>query len=284
MALSIIQGSDILPWSEPNISACCGVKNISMSLNDDGSTSASVTGLRDDAIAVLDHLMYGAYTIDSLREEGINVTITGTSVDNDVYEVVPSGAIFKTIPSDIYALHMDAIVTRTMQSPLDAPDSDIYIRSSDIYGTDGWTCSEIVRILNIDATIPSSFDYHVYQLSVTRGTPIISFLSSLFPFPGLIIERVGSHYYVNQASGRATISPIGWYVCSLQASSSKSKRYDVTVVGAPGEPRGIIGSSGVTGGCGAAVELNLVGGVWAVIESTSTNTSSTSKMAAMFNE
>lgn len=263
-------------------SNCCGIKNISLSLNEDGSISASVTGLPGDVYAVMNSIMRvedNAYTIDSRRIDGVNITISATSDINDSYAKIPKAAIFKTIPSDIYSLHMSGIISRSMQSPLEAPDSDVYIRWSDMYGTDGWTVREILKILHVDAEIPSNFNYHVYQLNVSRGSPIMSLLHNLLPIPGLVIERRHSRYYVSVADGHPGFRG---NACQVIGASSKTKDYETVVAGTQGEPRYIIGEGGSNSSCNVTLEYNLVGGVWAITNTQQSAYDSTEAIDSMF--
>jgi hypothetical protein len=227
---------------------CCGIRSVKLSLQEDGAIVGTVTGLPGDVYNAMRFVMSGVvnpiasidkYTITSWREDGPLITLSAISTVTDAYEKISTSAIFKTIPQDIYDLHISGIIPRSIQNPLDAPDSTIYIRSSDIYGTDGWTVQDILDTLNIDAVVPSSFNYHVYQLTVTRGAPIISLLHNLLPIPGLLIERnysatAGSaSYYITIAKG------YGYFYgteCKIVGSSQKEILYSPTIIGQLGEP------------------------------------------------
>ncbi len=263
---------------------CCGVKNISLSLQEDGSISATVTGFEADVYIVMNEIMRvqnNAYTINSRRIQGAMLTISATSDQDDTYEKIPAGAIFKTIPKDIYDLHMSGIIHRSMQSPLEAPDSDVYIKYSDMYGTNGWRVSEILKMLDINAHIPSAFDYHVYQLTASRGSPIISFIHKLLPVSGLIVEKRFGGYYVSIAKGSAYFAG---NTCLIVGQTSKTTKYRTVVAGLPGEPRYIVGQSGQQALCGATVVYNLVGGIWAITETKMTMKSDQIRVESMFDD
>lgn len=270
----------------------CGVRSINISMQEDGSISATVTGLPVEAKSMLHHIMMGnpaeiasgasskKYRITSMREDGPLVTYTAISTISDTLEKIPTSAVFKTIPSEVYDLHTSDIIPRSMQNPLESPDSLIYIRPSDLYGTDGWTVQEILDILKIKAKVPAGFNYHVYQLSVSRGAPVISLMHNLLPIPGLVIERVFqlvsseyiAAYYITVADGKGNFKGKS---CKVLSSSTSSVEQKVTVVGLPGEPRYITGDTGVYSSGDITVQYNLIGGVFAILGSTVTINTST---------
>lgn len=261
---------------------CCGIKNVRLSLQEDGSIISSVSGLQQDVYSVMHSVMSGTpssplvnntvsgrYRITAWHEEGHITTVTATSIVNDTFEKIPTSASFKTIPSDIYNLHMSGIITRSMHNPLDEPDTLIYIRSSDLYGTNGWTVQEILDTLRIDAKVPAAFNYHVYQLNITRGAPVISLMYNLLPIPGLVIERKRhvkssnyiASYYITLANGKGNFSGIE---CKVLGSSSRTTKFKTTVVGLPGEPRYVDAYSSSGGTSTMQVTYNLIGGVFSI--------------------
>lgn len=266
-------------------SACCGVKHLSLTKMEDGSISASLTGLEADVEVALATIMksdYDEYTITSWRKEGANITVTAVSDISNTFEKVKRSAIFKTIPGDIYDTHTEGLVTRSMQSPLEAPDSSVFIRRSNMYGTDGWTVKEIIDELGIDAYVPANFNYHVYQMSANRGSPVMSVLHSLLPIPGLIIERQNGRYYINIANGTGAYTGT---ICEFMGESTKTEEYDTTVAGVPGEPLYIedeyiqpLQEDNTT------TILNLVGGVWGLVSSVSTSSNDVDRIEEMFRD
>jgi|WetSurMetagenome_2_1015567.scaffolds.fasta_scaffold47217_2 hypothetical protein len=266
---------------------CCGIKHMQLSLQEDGSITGSMTGLKGDVYDMIGVMMSGAltsrtgsnaYRINTYREDGATITITASSIVNDTYEKLPTSAVFKTIPQEIYDLHISGVIARSMQNPLEAPDSQIYIRSSDVYGTDGWTVQDILDTLGIKAVVPSAYNYHVYQLSVSRGAPVISLMHNLLPIPGLVIERVSSvisgntiaAYYISTARGTGNFYGT---TCVLSGNSSRTVQYETTVVGLPGEPQYIDALVSTTiGDADNSMTLNLIGGIFSVDVSTTENT------------
>lgn len=233
--------------SSYNSSFCCGVRSVKLSLQEDGAVIGTVSGLPGDVYSAMRYVMSGVddanagdkYTITSWRTEGALLTISAISTVTKAYEKIANSAIFKTIPNDIYNLYISGIIPRSIQNPLDAPDSEIFIRTSDIYGTDGWTVQDILDTLEINAHVPSAFNYHVPQLTVTRGTPIISVLHNLLPIPGLLIERDVRHsngtvrYSITIAKGRGRFTGTK---CKTIGSSTKVTTYKPVVLGQLGEP------------------------------------------------
>ena len=265
--------------------ACCGIKHMQLALQEDGSISGSMSGLKADVYEMVAVMMSSAVTsrpgssafrVTSFREDGPIVTISATSVVNDTFEKLPTSAVFKTVPQEIYDLHVSGIIARSMQNPLEAPDSQIYIRSSDVYGTDGWTVQEILELLGIKAIVPAAFNYHVYQLSVSRGAPVISLMHNLLPIPGLIIERVTSvssstiiaSYYISTARGTGRFNGTA---CVVTGNSSRTMDYDTTIVGLPGEPKYITATSTTIGNANNSMTLNLIGGIFSIDTSTTEN-------------
>lgn len=274
-------------YSEEILQACCSVKTMSLTKQEDGSITASVTGLEGDLAAVLSLLMRvenNDYTVSSWRREGAYITATATSNVNNSFEKIPTGMIFKTIPQDIYDLHMSDIIPRSIHSPLEAPDSEVRIKpSTDIYGAEGgWKVSDILKELRIKAEVPANFDYHVYQLTANRGAPVISLLHNLLPIPGLIIERYFGRYYINIANGTGYF---GAPYCELVGTSSKTQTYDNIVVGVPGEPRYIDAEPETeTQEDGTVVQYNLVRGIWGITESVSSQSDDTERVETMFGD
>jgi len=288
-------GSTISPYIAHD--PCCGIHTMQLGLQEDGSVTGTLAGLKPDVLDMAAIMMggavgmpklgSGAFRVTSWREEGAIFTITVTSLVNSTYEKIPSSAVFKTVPQDIYDLHMSGIIPRSMQNPLDAPDSNIYIKNSDIYGTDGWTVQDILDTLGIRAKVPASFNYHVYQLTVTRGAPVISLMHNLLPIPGLVIERVASSqgnniiasYYISIAQGSAFFSGT---VCHTLGSSSRTLVYDTTVIGLPGEPQYITATATQIGTNANSMTLNLIGGVFSVDTSTSVNTTESASQNSVY--
>ena len=280
---STVSSSGDLTSSKP---ACCGVKSVKLALQEDGSIIGTVSGLPSDVYEILPYVMRGAptsplspttakYRVTAWREDGAITTITAASIVSDTYEKLPTSAVFKTIPSSIYDLYMSNLMTRSMQSPLESPDSRVYIRPSDVYGTNGWTVSEILNELGISIRLPAAFNYHVYQLSVTKGSPIISLVHNLLPIPGLVIERdlsavtstdLLASYYVTVAKGKGRFKG---NACKLVGSSEKTVKQRPTVIGLPGEPLYVDGSALGTTADGD-LTLNLVGGISSIKPSFST--------------
>ena len=265
--------------------SCCGIKSVRLALQEDGSVVGTVSGLESDVYDIMNFVMSGApsassetkYRITSWRVDGVITTLSAMSTVSDTYEKIETSAIFKTIPQDIYDMHISGVIPRSIQNPLESPDSTIYIRGSDIYGTDGWTVQEIFDILGIDATVPSGFNYHVYQLTVTRGTPVISLLHNLLPIPGLVIERravfagpkgtIGS-YYINIAKGRGSFSGSQ---CKVVSKSSKTTVYTPTIIGQLGEPKYIKEPDPAPVTPTLEYTLNLVKGVFSIDKTVTTS-------------
>ena len=257
---------------------CCGVKSIRLSHQEDGSIVGTVSGLAGDVYDIMYYVMSGSpaipgvqgkYRVTSWREDGPIITLTATSVASTAYEKIQTSAVYKTIPQEIFDLHMSNIITRSMQNPLESPDSNINIRASNIYGTDGWTVQEILDDLGIEATVPSGFNYHVYQLTVTKGAPVISLMHNLLPIPGLVIERKDylhdtnsiAGYYITVAKGNGYFSGD---LCKVVGTSSKTDEYVPTVVGLPGEPLYVIGAQQPAATDELQLTVNLIGGVFSI--------------------
>lgn len=267
--------------------ACCGIRSVKLSMQDDGSIIGTVSGLKQDVYNIMSFVMSGAsnvaganYTISSWREDGVITTLTAVSKVNNTFEKIPTSAVFKTVPTEIYNLHKERIIAASIQNPLEAPDSNVYIKQSDIYGTDGWTVQEILDVLKIDAKVPSGFNYHVYQLSVTRGAPVISLIYNLLPIPGLVIERQSmtsgstiASYHITIAKGHGHFTGT---VCKTLGSSSVTVTYKPTIIGLPGEPRYITvptpfpdTPSVVPGTVDTKLTRNLIGAVFSIDANTS---------------
>lgn len=264
--------------------SCCGIKSIRLSHQEDGSIIGTVSGLAGDVYDIMYYVMSGApavpgvsatYRITSWREDGVITTLTATSVASTAYEKIQTSAVYKTIPQEIFDLHMSNIITRSMQNPLESPDSNISIRASDMYGTNGWTVQEILNDLGIEATVPSGFNYHVYQLSVTKGAPVISLMHNLLPVPGLVIERKEylsntdsiAGYYITIAKGYGGFAGD---TCKLVGSSDKTDLYVPTVVGLPGEPLYITAAEQLPATPELEVTVNLIGGIFSIDKSVTT--------------
>ena len=286
---SVGPGNDILSTGPGG--GCCGIQSMSLSMQEDGSITASLSGLKGDCLDMISVVMAGGigvvkvasgdFRIVTWREEGPHFTITAVSIISATYEKIPTSAIFKTIPQPLYDLYTNNIILRSMQNPLEAPDSNIYIRSTpDVYGAEGgWTVQDILDTLGINANVPAAFNYHVYQLTLTRGAPIISLLHNLLPIPGMVIERIGnanssnaftSTYYINIAQGSGSFNGT---ICATLGSSVKVDTYLNTVIGLPGEPQYISMPdpdtlSDATGQ--NTYTLNLVKGVFSIDTSTTT--------------
>ena len=280
--------------SEP----CCGIKSVKLAMQEDGSVVGTVSGFASDVYDIMDYVMSGSptasggsgYKVTSWREDGVITTLTAMSIVTDAYEKLPTSAVFRTVPTEIYDLYLSQIIPRSIQNPLDTPDTEVYIRPSDTYGTDGWTVQDILDTLRIDANVPSAFNYHVYQLTVTRGAPVISLMYNLLPIPGLVIERQVSwvseqgtlaSYYITVAKGRGSFSG---NTCKTVGSSSTTEHYMPTVVGLLGEPLyieeveqpdEIPPPPEAPDAQGTKLTLNLIGGVFGIDKDTTVSVANT---------
>lgn len=298
VAGSLPKSAPVVSVQRDNTPACCGIKNVKLAMQEDGSVVGTVSGFAADVYDIMDYVMSGSptasggggYRITSWREDGVITTITAMSIVADSYEKIPTSAVFKTMPTEIYDLYISQIIPRSIQNPLDTPDTEVYIRPSNTYGTNGWTVQEILDTLKINAKVPSGFNYHVYQLSVTRGAPVISLMYNLLPIPGLMIERqintiadedTIASYYITVAKGSGYFSG---NICKTVGSSSAIEMYSPTIVGLLGEPLYIEEveqpddlppPDDAPDAQGTSITLNLIGGVFGVDKDTTVSVANT---------
>jgi hypothetical protein len=261
-------GSSLLGGGSGSIPGCCGVKNVNLSMRGDGSMSLTATGLENDVLLFIASQLPNGVIISHERQ---NHLVTITSVDKtvaDTYEKIQKGAIFKTVPQSIYKLYSGHLVHKSIVPPTMDPDSSVFIRTSEgMYGEMGWTVQEIIDQLEIPACIPSAFNYHVYEVTVRKGMPIIGLLQSLLPVPGLLIQRLDNIYYIGIPYHAVTV-PLGNGICRQTAYSSDYKVYKKTVQGMQGEALYIEdGLNDIIETENLTVQYNLVGEVFGILRS-----------------
>lgn len=259
---------------------CCAIRNLSMTKQADGTITCTVTGFPDEIqpIAVKIISNYGSvYQISSWKDDPPLRTITVVSKSSsDLNHKIKQSGIFKTVPLELYNLHRNGLFHQSIIPPNYEPGSQRFIRpSTDIYGTDGWTVRDIFEELNIKVNLPSSLNYHVYQLNVQEGAPILSVLRTLFPIPGINIYAYHGRFYVSLP----TTDPIPELkdMCELVGSVTDTVEYEHEVVGMQGEPLFIdsqavekvaVGNTATYGQLPATIDVtyNLVGGVFCINE------------------
>lgn len=281
-----------------SIQRCCSVRSLSVAKQADGTISVTVTALRDDAEVIAKDIIRefsSEFQITSWRDEPPLRTVTAISKNSDMNHKIPKSGIFKSIPTEIYNLYQSGLYHRSIIPVTYEPDAERFIKpSDDIYGAKGWTCQEIFDELGLKVLIPSGLNYHVYQLSVQKNTPVLSLLRTLFPIPGILIYHYHGKFYVTMPS-RDPI-PDARDQCRLVGESENEVDYKHEVIGQQGEPLYIdtdnierVSSGSLNGQseltANIDVTYNLVGGIFCINERKTTAASHTDRIIKeYFNE
>lgn len=263
-----------------NLCAMC--KSVSMTKNADGTVSVSVTAFGDAAEQVCKTIIGSidaSYKVVSVTEDPPYSSITCTSDKNkDTRVTVKKAGIFKTIPTEVYELHKRGLFFKSIVPNTYSPESGRYIKQSeDIYGAVGWTVSEILTSIGANVSIPSSLNYHVYEMSITKGTPLVSILRSLFPSPGITIANYNNKLYVNLPTAGSAVdstvdSLLSGGICDIKTInvSENTTQYAYKVVGLQGEPKNVQSDTETgedsEGGSTMKITFNLAGGVFGITE------------------
>ena len=196
-------GSDntqLFDYLSGKIEASC-IKRLNANKNKSGIVTATleVMGNPVDIVAKFSDLPEDI-EITSVTQSGAITSVSFVDKTQDVAKLrVEKSAIFKTITEDVYQLYTSGILTTDIVPGNMAPQAEVYVKSSkDVFESRGWLVGQIFSVLGLDVQFPSAWDYYVTELSVTSGLPIITLVQNLFPFPALLIHRVGSSLYISR--------------------------------------------------------------------------------------
>lgn len=229
---------------------CAMCRNISMTKNADGTIHVSVTAFgKETALKVAKAIISkfdAKYQVTALREDPPWMTCTCMSEKNKDSNVpIQQAGIFKSIPGEIYDLHQRKLFFKSIVPGTLNPSAARYIkRSDDIYGAEGWTTSEILSAIGANVSPPASLSYHVYQMTIQKGVPLVSVLRSMFPIPGLTISNYDGHLYITlpDSSTGAEVANIvenSGSICDIVhgGESKTTTEFAYKVVGVHGEPK-----------------------------------------------
>lgn len=245
------------------------IKNCTTSVQRNGALNVTLTMLGTD-MSAFPAIRGVEITKISKTATGTNVTIVDKSgILANVK--VPVSAIFKSVSEEVVKLHESKIIPTEIVSPIANPEAEVFIKScQSLYEDDGWTVREILDVLDVKVYFPAAWNYHVTQLTVQAGTPVVSLLSNLFPFPAVTFSSLGKIIIVGSS---ARLQPPA--NCTIVSQSEDTRYFHLTVIGQPGEVRYIRGGSRAgtfteddpeRSGSSITYILNLVGGVFGVSE------------------
>jgi hypothetical protein len=223
---------------------CC--KRLSLSKSQDGSVSISVTALQGDIAYMKSDMENSPDTIRvvSYKIEGAYASIS-IVVRSEQDSIIKSRRdyLFKSLPDNIINMYNHYMYPKVIMPSIAEPDLDIRVRgTTDWFGGTGWKVSEILTTLfedtDFEYSIPNALDYYVYEFRVKRGTPIISILQSLMPFPGLIISHFGNKFFVNSVPASVPDYPISGF-CYETGKTVNMYKYKIIVSGLTAWPLAI---------------------------------------------
>lgn|GEM_PF-4203434 len=200
----------------------------------------------------------------------------------DSYVRINKSFSFRSIPNGLLAVYSHILMPKAIIPSINEPDLQIKVRpTDDVYGAEGWTVKEIFDELKLKVEIPAVLNYHVYELNVKAGTPVIAMLQTLFPFPGVNINRFGNSFYVN-FSDKPSWNKI-LYTCKKTGYTKQEVRYFNTIVGEMAEPLYVEGiSEDYDYNQYLTMALNLVGGVYGLVHSEMESTSISNYIEEMY--
>lgn len=275
-----------------NLTYIC-VKQLSLSKSADSTISVSLTTLPDE-VEINYTEIYKFYNFElelKFAKKGptsLSLSLVSKNTDGNNLKAQRS-VVFKTMPKALYNMYQSVMVPKAIMPPLFEPDIDINILlCDDPYGIEGWRVIDILSALGLNVTIPATLNYRIFELSIKEGTPMLSMLQGLFPFPGVSITYFNGAFYVNFQTD--DVSPDVFDVCEITSKSVDTKYYQCTVTGLNSEPLYVDNQVGegsmiidLTGpGASLLIQTNLVGGIHGVLFESESDVKTSSYVDRMF--
>ena len=253
------------------------IKSLNLSKSAESVISVNIVTLPDEvAVDYNAEYVFFSYKLElkSAKKSATTLSLSLVTRDSDGNSLkAKRSAIFKTIPREIYTMYLSAMVPKAIMPPLFEPDIAINILiCDDPYGIEGWRVRDIFSALGITVHIPAVLNYRVFELSIKEGTPMLSMLQSLFPFPGITINYFNGAYYINISNEIVDVDV--FYTCEQLTKNVDTKYYNTTVTGLNSEPLNIDNSVGPKGSMvidlignseGLSLQTNLIGGIYGTI-------------------
>jgi hypothetical protein len=145
------------------------------------------------------------------------------------------GRIYKSIPESVYNALMSTCQIQRLLPISDLNDTVVRIKlTSDEYGADGFTLSEILLDLGINIDLPPIHDYHIAEFAIRKGTSVEAAIRTLVPLPFVINYVEEDVWEINPNSLSTNFFGFASDTPSVTSVVETFKYY---TVGGLGEPR-----------------------------------------------
>ena len=188
------------------------LRGLSASINNMGivTVTIDIVGRAEEVQNTLEGGLPKYTAIKKMTQENAVTSVLLTDTSQCLTDLrLKETALFKSVSKDTLTLYNSGIIPQDIVPANALPQATVFIKEcEDVYETNGWTVREIINRLDLDVQFPNFMNYHITQLTAQAGTPIISLIQSLFPYPGISLKNIDGTIVVSTTEGNSNLSDL----------------------------------------------------------------------------